>query len=142
MDSNSKSDSEQTSCLGCFLGCLLLPFNLLGMILLLIYAVFESAIRSWLLSSYGVETYATVTRIEDYQGDGLHPIDTCYKGDYEFRDRRGRLYKGYFSGMCFDPFDLMYVEKTLDEAVQPYQIGSHHRLVYVSWKPSIHDVKL
>ena len=119
----------------------LFPFAILDAAVILygIKSCFFPRVNKYeLLRLYGVETEATIIETKVYSGDGLHPSDTCFKGQFEFFDRQKQRHVYHYSGHCYDPFDF-FARPFLEFPLEHYfREGSRVKVVYLENNPSVH----
>jgi hypothetical protein len=87
------------------------------------------------LHKYGLKTQAVIIQSELYHGPGLHAGDPCFKGQYTFRDQRGRTYTFEFRRECYDPYDIASRGIAVDDY---YRNGAKRQVTYLGWLPAIH----
>lgn len=113
----------------CFIPCVI------GGLVVVFYSLqssFEVRIRT-----SGIEAEAIITQSELYQGDGLNPSDACFRGRFEFFDAQGVRHVGSFSGHCYDPYDYLSMDKTLEFSLEYYyRVGGTAKVKYARQNPS------
>lgn len=118
----------------------LVPFALLAALIIFLMVMANPGNgKETLLRESGIETEGTIIKAELYSGDGLNPGDPCYKGQFEFYDRQNQRHIYSFYGYCYDPYDLLAGNSSLEFPLEQYfREGSKGKVVYLEHDASVH----